>query len=531
MSTSQAVELPSMPGTVVQLLQLFDDPEVGMMDVADLLKTDAALTMRILKAANNSTIGTASEVTDIHRATSLLGRKTVSALALSFSLMDHSLNDGEQSDLFHSFWTQSLLTGVATSVLNKHYEGMPPGEAFLIGLLSCIGRLGAISFAADAYRGCIARSRMESIDVDRIRLPKSEITCDELTLQYLDAWELPGIFYHSIAQMQEVEPCSTEQQHRQATLLKIARTIGQFSIGENQSEALARMHELLDTIDADYESQIHDLLNAVMAEAEQYGQLLDFDVSQIESPAELRCKAMAQLAEIMLSPDDPLPEAANTAEVDWLKERVNQLSHRLTIDPMTRVHNRAHFEDQLERRIAKARLSRQWVSVLFVDINDFKLVNDQHGHDVGDAVIVSVATLLSSHVRKDDLVARYGGDEFVVLCECNQQDGLNAQAARLSQKMASITACCREHEVNVEVALGGATGIPEGDHFAARIVRAADEAMYEAKVTRSNPKTRLIGAGTPEAAEAGTGKSELSRTERVHDQINAERKLLGQITV
>jgi len=113
------------------------------------------------------------------------------------------------------------------------------------------------------------------------------------------------------------------------------------------------------------------------------------------------------------------------------------LEHRAMHDQLTKLPNRELLMDRLS--VALARLGRQGtaVGVLFIDLDGFKEVNDVHGHDVGDELLVSVAARLSNEVRDGDTVARFGGDEFVVLCE----DLVRVEAAApLAQRLADAVA-------------------------------------------------------------------------------------------
>src|SRR5262249_12362935 len=94
-----------------------------------------------------------------------------------------------------------------------------------------------------------------------------------------------------------------------------------------------------------------------------------------------------------------------------------QLTELAFHDPLTALPNRAMFMDHLERALARARRAGDTVAVVFVDLDDFKLVNDSLGHEVGDRLLVAVAERLRTTVRQGDLVARLGGDEFTILLE------------------------------------------------------------------------------------------------------------------
>jgi diguanylate cyclase (GGDEF)-like protein/PAS domain S-box-containing protein len=108
------------------------------------------------------------------------------------------------------------------------------------------------------------------------------------------------------------------------------------------------------------------------------------------------------------------------------------LEFRASHDPLTGVINRGELMRELERGLRRARGTASWLGVLFIDVDNLKTLNDEHGHGVGDAAIRAVADRLASAVRSQDLVARIGGDEFVVLLErLHTRDELAAVAAKL----------------------------------------------------------------------------------------------------
>jgi diguanylate cyclase (GGDEF)-like protein/PAS domain S-box-containing protein len=94
-----------------------------------------------------------------------------------------------------------------------------------------------------------------------------------------------------------------------------------------------------------------------------------------------------------------------------------RLEHQATHDPLTGLPNRTLLLDRLTMAVARARRHRSMIAVLFLDLDHFKVVNDSHGHSLGDRLLTSIATRMSRALRPDDTVARFGGDEFVVLCE------------------------------------------------------------------------------------------------------------------
>jgi diguanylate cyclase (GGDEF)-like protein len=131
------------------------------------------------------------------------------------------------------------------------------------------------------------------------------------------------------------------------------------------------------------------------------------------------------------------------AHIIWLRDASGELharralEHRALHDPLTKLPNRELLLDRLAVALARRVRQDTALGVIFIDLDDFKRVNDEHGHAVGDELLVSVAQRLQREVREGDTVARYGGDEFVVLCE----DLANEQTAGpLARRLAAAIA-------------------------------------------------------------------------------------------
>jgi diguanylate cyclase (GGDEF)-like protein len=151
------------------------------------------------------------------------------------------------------------------------------------------------------------------------------------------------------------------------------------------------------------------------------------------------------------------------------QERENALAHQALHDPLTKLPNRTLFFDRLRQALSRLGRTQTCLAVLFLDLDRFKEVNDRHGHDAGDRLLVDVAARLGEALRGGDTAARIGGDEFVVLCE----DVTDADEARLitGRLLAQLPASA---SVGIALAADG-TQCPDA------VVRDADAAMYVAK--------------------------------------------------
>ncbi len=178
-------------------------------------------------------------------------------------------------------------------------------------------------------------------------------------------------------------------------------------------------------------------------------------------------------------------QAGMAIETILLHEQVRQLS---ITDHLTRVYNRRHFEKYLEDEIARSRRYKRSCSLLYLDIDHFKQVNDRHGHPVGDEVLKYLALFLRADLRNIDLVARMGGDEFAAILPESPSLGAFVVAQRLNQKIAEeyppVEALARDRE-RVTLSIGVAT-FPENADSALTLIKRADESLYEAKTAGRN---------------------------------------------
>ncbi|HEX6460912.1 MAG TPA: bifunctional diguanylate cyclase/phosphodiesterase [Thermoleophilaceae bacterium] len=154
--------------------------------------------------------------------------------------------------------------------------------------------------------------------------------------------------------------------------------------------------------------------------------------------------------------------------------------HQALHDPLTGLPNRALFRDRLQHALARSRRKDTTLAVLFLDVDNFKVVNDSLGHEAGDELLKVLAPRLAESVRVDDTVARFGGDEFVLLCEdvAEEEEAIEI-AARVQQCFARpLQIAGAEHFVTASIGVA----LPTPGHDAPdTLLRDADAAMYQAK--------------------------------------------------
>src|SRR5215207_3129605 len=156
-----------------------------------------------------------------------------------------------------------------------------------------------------------------------------------------------------------------------------------------------------------------------------------------------------------------------------------QLAYQALHDPLTELPNRVLFTDRLRHALSRAKRRQQAVAIMFMDLDNFKVVNDSLGHQTGDRLLKSVSKRLRNFLRPEDTVARLGGDEFVFLLEDTDADGASRIAERILEELRAPFTLGRR-QFFVTASLGITVGGGNKKH-AAELLRDADLAMYRAK--------------------------------------------------
>jgi diguanylate cyclase (GGDEF)-like protein len=169
---------------------------------------------------------------------------------------------------------------------------------------------------------------------------------------------------------------------------------------------------------------------------------------------------------------------------DELKKLYEQMARHATHDSLTNLPNRKHFLDQLADAITSARQDKRSFTVLYLDLDGFKAINDDLGHAVGDKLIENTARRLEKCIRKGDMVARVGGDEFIVLLQDIETFDVSRVAEKIIKSL-SEPFMLSDQTLSVTTSVGVAT-YPEDGEDISTLIHSADSAMYEAKRNGKN---------------------------------------------
>ena len=209
-------------------------------------------------------------------------------------------------------------------------------------------------------------------------------------------------------------------------------------------------------------------------------------VKAAEDLHEVNAELAKEVAERIVIESELADTKANLAEArdDLSQSRANEEAarRRSLQDPVTGLPNRVLFDQRLDHGLIQAKRHGWGLAVVFIDIDRFKSINDVHGHDLGDKVLLTVANRLQASVRGEDTVSRWGGDEFAcILLGVNKE----ADVARIAEKMIDRIAEVGEFDGTL-LSIGASIGValyPGDGHTADILFKNADRAMYRAKET------------------------------------------------
>ncbi|TQV87209.1 GGDEF domain-containing response regulator [Aliikangiella coralliicola] len=171
-----------------------------------------------------------------------------------------------------------------------------------------------------------------------------------------------------------------------------------------------------------------------------------------------------------------------------LKVQRDQLTNLAMRDQLTGAYNRHYLVEDANRKVSEAQRFQSPLSLLMLDIDHFKVINDQYGHQTGDRVLKSVAKVIQKQCRQEDSVARFGGEEFVILMPHCDMDQAKEKAENIRQSLIKL----RPFDIEVTVSIGVAELSSKSEKFEALLSR-ADSAVYQAKENgRNNVCSQIV---------------------------------------
>jgi len=485
-------QLPTLPVVAQKLVELCKDDMANFADFARVLETDPGLASRILRIANSAYYAQRNRATTIERAITALGLKYVKSISLGFRLAS-TLNElGGAGFNMEKFWEESIFRGVLARQLAQRYCPKRKEEAFLVGLLQNIGIPVLLEILGAPYA---------SLWHD---LPNSEAALAALERQVFEFdhqmaagavarhWCLPDMLAKPIC-CHHQRAFAHRSDNEEVQLAQISYFVATLSLRDRHTlcdedlQFTAYCQEVFGL----GQRAIADLLDKAKIEFQSVANMFADILPDRIDINDLLAQANAMLSKLACAGPQDVSDMNDElqllrAQCMELAKTVTMIKEQVHTDPLTSLATRVPLENYIQKAVARVQARQTSLTVLFIDINKFKAINDLFGHNVGDYFLKELAKLLRSLFGGKGCVARFGGDEMVVALmglDAKQAVSL-AQALRL--KAATIQLEVAHEGRQVIIAMSCSIGLlfcppaSEPGSFE-HIIDLADQQMYQAK--------------------------------------------------
>ncbi len=490
------MRLPSPPHSLATIIQAASDPKMPMSRLGTLVGSDPGFAAQLLSMVNSGLYSRGSKITSVEKAVSMLGSRQLRNVALCAAVKNSVRKDSLGAFVLDEFWENSLRRAVASRMIAEKLSEVSgadtdPNEAFTCGLLQDMGVLALVLNAPELGQGWQAIAGL----APQVRREKEAAlfgkSHDMLAAELAAEWRLPEDLAVPLQYHHEPEKAPPEHQRR-CLVSELAELLSAVLSCTDKRSALGvarvRLRAELSLDDAAFDAFVDALGQNVAVLAQDLG----FRVGEQPSLEAILQAANTSLMEMNLSYEEVIQRLERTlAEKDALAQELNERNaelKRLTLtDPLTGLANRRAAFERLSYEI-KRTARGDALSFILGDLDKFKSVNDTYGHDFGDVVLKAAGVAMERAVRDTDIVARVGGEEFVILLPETPLENAVVVANRVLEAIRSVVLTTPQGEpfhFSTSLGVAGLTG-PQPASFdveavGTRIYRAADAALYRAK--------------------------------------------------
>lgn len=484
--------LPTLPAIAVQVLELTQKEEVDLSQIAKTITQDPALAGKILKTVNSSFYGRAHAVGTVSHALVILGLQAVKTLVLGFSLVTSLSKDRKQGFDHMRYWRRSIYAATAARVISAKVGCVQQEEAFLSTLLADVGVLVLNNVLGEEY-DAVYKSTDSHCQLVLQEAAALGATHAEVGGYLVEGWKLPPVLVAPIRCHHDPASAGDPQ------LIRLSEIVG----------TAGRCADVfVDKVPASAITEVRDLMlksfNINAAEADVMFTEIADKTREIAKLFEINLGSQVDLTSILKQANDALIDLTLQTQMraTQLTEQNEILKVKATTDRLTGLSNRATLDDFLSEQFARAVESGSVLSLIMLDIDKFKAINDTHGHQAGDVVLAAVSALMKDVAGANDLAARYGGEELTLILPGTNKGVAAGIAESLRRAIESRPVGFESSNIRVTASLGVATVEP-GSPFTqpAHLLKAADLAVYKAKHSgRNNVKVFSLAPATPKAA-------------------------------
>jgi diguanylate cyclase (GGDEF)-like protein len=478
------IKLPSPPAIALKILKAVRENDNSSKELSEIIKVDPALTVQVLQAVNSSLYGLQSRVASLSQAITLIGTLALRNIALSFVIVKAFRDVPEENFNLDFFWKRAVTSAVAADIVAKSV-GCKDQDIFVSALLQDIGVLIIFLSNPDSFTAVLDSKRVSGRTIFETEKEQLGFDHTEIGYHFLKTWDIPDTICGPIRYHHSREP--KESYRDSARILNVADKISAMYNGTQSNKKSREVHQDLKKIYQLKAEQIDSLIDTVGEKVREIMDIFSLEPGEIKPFSQIIQEANDELGKLNFSYEQMVLELKqakqNAEELALDLKRANDiLRERAFRDDMTGLYNHRFFQEALESEIQRAIRYKHPVSLLILDIDSFKNINDTFGHLTGDYVLKEISEIMLKLVRPGDIVARYGGEEFTIILPDTGKAGANVLAQRVRRGIKQYPFKYDNHPISVTISIGLASSdMNTFELTRMNFIDQSDQALYRAK--------------------------------------------------
>ncbi len=477
------VDFPSPSRVATEIIALARQPDIEMSTLATTIGRDPAMTAKVLRIASSAFYAQRRPSQNLKQALVVIGLNAALTLALSFSLVSSLRALRPLGIDYPRFWRRALLAATAARAFGEAARTGRTEDIFLAGLLQDIGVLAIDRAARDFYSKLQQpASHADWIAYETPQLGQDHASCSAMLLK---SWNLPGCICQAVgASHQPLTLPADSDDGRFARCLALGSELAEGIVnGDRTVLATLLAPRALNLLGLNSD-QLNAVVTRIVKLIPEIEEIYETHIIDADETENLLAEARELLAVRNLHALQEVSNLQATASV--LLTRTEEAEDSSRRDALTGALNRAWLDRLLDREFTQAVVFGRDLSIAHVDIDHFKSVNEKFGTEVGDRVLINCARRIQSCVRDSDLVARFSGEEFMVVLPGADRDIAKQVAQRILSALAES-----DHDPAYEPPITASIGLAihtTRQRFPSRLalLEAADHALYAAKLCGRN---------------------------------------------
>jgi len=484
------VRLPSLPSIAMRILNAVKTDEASLGELAKIVSSDPALAARVLKLSNSSFYQLSQKVDSIQKALTILGTETLKNIALSFVIVRCMQTSDGSGFNFDFFWRRAVTAAVASDLISNAIDRRSD-DIFITALLQDIGIVILYLCMSEEYLKVLDEKRVTGIPITAAEQKAFNFDHQEVGTQILQKWGLPESIYLPIRYHHNNANVPDNYKER-ARILWLADRMSSAYHGARCADKINDINDTLGQVYGFSDQEIGQIIDAVANKSLDILSYFEIDAGDMKPYSQLLLEANEELGKLNISYDQLILELKRSKEcAEGLALELQKANEKLreiaTRDGLTGLHNHRHFQEVMVKEIGRTVRYKKPLTLLMIDIDRFKRVNDEYGHPAGDKVLTTVSDIMRQTVRESDLLARYGGEEFSILLPETDLNGGTILAERLRRAIEMTSISVDNHTIKVTISIGITTyNLDSGHSGKAKFVQSADRGLYLSKESGRN---------------------------------------------